>query len=219
MLPNKWQRIAIAAAGMYVELILASICTFLWWFSQPGLFNSLCLNTMLVCSVGTLVLNGNPLLRYDGYFILSDLVEVPNLKAESTGTLRRILRGGAWASRSPRAATCRAAGKACLRSTRGVDRLSLVRRSWCCGSECHPRPYHLELLVVLVAGVTLSGCSGRRCARAVGPRSFALPHGAGPAALTFILAGAAVLAVRVVPLPMAYFAPVVLEYRDAQRST
>ena len=34
MLPNKWQRIAISAAGMYVELILASVCTFLWWFSQ-----------------------------------------------------------------------------------------------------------------------------------------------------------------------------------------
>ncbi|MEX0977425.1 MAG: site-2 protease family protein, partial [Pirellulales bacterium] len=54
MLENKWRRIAIAAAGMYVELILATICTFLWWFSQPGLFNALCLNVVLVCSLGTL---------------------------------------------------------------------------------------------------------------------------------------------------------------------
>src|SRR5262249_36200893 len=53
MLPSKWQRIAIAAAGMYVELFLAAACTLLWWFSAPGIFNSLCLNTMLVCSVGT----------------------------------------------------------------------------------------------------------------------------------------------------------------------
>ncbi len=40
MLPNKWHRAAIGAAGMYVELFLASIATFLWWFSQPGLLNS-----------------------------------------------------------------------------------------------------------------------------------------------------------------------------------
>ncbi len=94
MIPSRWQRIMISAAGMYVELTLASICTFLWWFSQPGLFNALCLNTVLVCSVGTLLFNGNPLLRYDGYFILSDLVEVPNLAAQSTAAARRLL--GHW---------------------------------------------------------------------------------------------------------------------------
>ena len=43
MLPNKWHRAAIGAAGMYVEIVLASICTFLWWFSEPGLLNYLCL--------------------------------------------------------------------------------------------------------------------------------------------------------------------------------
>ena len=37
MLPNKWQRASIGAAGMYVEIVIASICTFLWWFSEPGL--------------------------------------------------------------------------------------------------------------------------------------------------------------------------------------
>ena len=97
MLASKWQRIAIAAAGMYVELILATSRTFLWWFSEPGLFNSLCLNTMLVCSVGTLLFNGNPLLRYDGYYILSDLVEVPNLGAIVRRPCAACWRGGAWA--------------------------------------------------------------------------------------------------------------------------
>src|SRR5262249_43750008 len=53
MLPKKSHRMAIAAAGMYVELILASACTFLWWFSHAGLFNALCLNVIILCSLGT----------------------------------------------------------------------------------------------------------------------------------------------------------------------
>jgi len=83
MLRSKWQRAAIGAAGMAVELVLASVATFLWWFSNPGLFQNLCLNVMFVCSAQTLLFNANPLLRYDGYYILADLVEIPNLRARS----------------------------------------------------------------------------------------------------------------------------------------
>lgn len=87
MLPSKWQRAAIGAAGMYVEALLASIATFLWWYSQPGLLNNLCLNVMFVCGVSTIVFNGNPLLRYDGYYILADLIEIPNLRQKATSIL------------------------------------------------------------------------------------------------------------------------------------
>jgi hypothetical protein len=51
---------------MYVELLLAAVATWLWWCTAPGPFNTLCLNLMIVCSVSTLLFNGNPLLRYDG---------------------------------------------------------------------------------------------------------------------------------------------------------
>jgi putative peptide zinc metalloprotease protein len=88
MIDNKWQRAAIGAAGVFVELVLAGVCTFLWWFSEPGLFNSLCFNVMLVCSVSTLLFNGNPLMRYDGYFVLADLAEVPNLSQQAGNVLR-----------------------------------------------------------------------------------------------------------------------------------
>ena len=91
MLPSKWQRIAISGAGMYVEVLLASIATFLWWWSEPGLLNTLCLNLMFVCSVSTVLFNGNPLLRYDGYFILADLVEVPNLRQQSGAVIKQWL--------------------------------------------------------------------------------------------------------------------------------
>lgn len=91
LLPNKWQRIAISAAGIYVELLLAALATFVWWFSEPGLLNSLALNLIFVCSLGTLLFNGNPLLRYDGYYILSDWTETPNLELRSRAALGRLL--------------------------------------------------------------------------------------------------------------------------------
>jgi len=89
MLRNKWQRVFIGAAGMYIELIIASIATFLWWFSTPGMFNFLCLSVMFICSVSTVVFNGNPLLRFDGYYILMDILEIPNLRQKSTEVLKR----------------------------------------------------------------------------------------------------------------------------------
>ncbi|MGI9515453.1 MAG: site-2 protease family protein [Pirellulaceae bacterium] len=89
-LASKWRRAAIAAAGMYVEFILASICAFIWWFSEPGWVNMLALNVVFVCSVSTLLFNANPLLRYDGYYILSDLIEVPNLRQKASSVLKRF---------------------------------------------------------------------------------------------------------------------------------
>jgi putative peptide zinc metalloprotease protein len=91
MLPNKWQRAAIGAAGMYIEICIASICTFVWWFTQDGLLHNLCLSAMFVCSVSTLIFNGNPLLRYDGYYILSDVLEIPNLSQKASSILSRTL--------------------------------------------------------------------------------------------------------------------------------
>ncbi len=92
MLPNRWHRAAIGAAGMYVEVVLASVCTFIWWFSDPStLLNNICLNIMFVSSVSTIMFNANPLLRYDGYYILSDLLEIPNLRQKASSILSRKL--------------------------------------------------------------------------------------------------------------------------------
>lgn len=94
LLTNKWKRIFISAAGMYAELILASLAVFVWWFSHPGIINQLALNVIFVCSVSTLLVNANPLLRYDGYYILSDLLEIPNLRMKATTLLHRTF--GDW---------------------------------------------------------------------------------------------------------------------------
>ncbi|MGI9457488.1 MAG: biotin/lipoyl-binding protein [Aeoliella sp.] len=94
MLPNRWHRAAIGAAGMYVEVVIASVCTFIWWFSEPGFLNYVCLNVMFVSSVSTILFNANPLLRYDGYYILSDVMEIPNLRQKASSILSRKL--GKW---------------------------------------------------------------------------------------------------------------------------
>ena len=84
LLPNKWHRMAITAAGIWVELVLAAFFTFVWWFSEPGLLHYLALNVMFVASLGTLLFNMNPLLRFDGYFLLADYLEIPNLRQKAS---------------------------------------------------------------------------------------------------------------------------------------
>jgi putative peptide zinc metalloprotease protein len=92
MLPNRWHRAFIGAAGIYVEVVLASACTFVWWFTEPGPLHYWCLNVMFISSVSTILFNANPLLRYDGYYILSDVMEVPNLRQKASSILTRKLR-------------------------------------------------------------------------------------------------------------------------------
>ncbi|MCH2211550.1 MAG: efflux RND transporter periplasmic adaptor subunit [Fuerstiella sp.] len=84
MLPGKWQRIAIAAAGIYVEVFLSAIALFCWWYTEPGLLHHLALNVFFVTSVSTVIINMNPLMRFDGYYLLSDFLEIPNLQQRSS---------------------------------------------------------------------------------------------------------------------------------------
>jgi hypothetical protein len=90
MLPNKWKRVWIGAGGIYVEMILASLAAFVWFFTESGTtVNDLCLNMMFLNVVSTVLVNGNPLLRFDGYYILMDMLEIPNLRQKSTEVLKR----------------------------------------------------------------------------------------------------------------------------------
>ena len=88
MLKNKWHRIIIAAAGMYIEIILSAIAVYVWWNTNPGLLHHLALNTFFVTTVTTVIFNANPLMRFDGYYIMSDFLEIPNLRPKSDKLLR-----------------------------------------------------------------------------------------------------------------------------------
>ncbi len=90
-LPNKWRRIVISGAGIYVELMIASAATFIWWNTPSHPFvNYLSLSLMIVCSVSTVFFNGNPLMRYDGYYVLADWLEIPNLRDRANKYLQRL---------------------------------------------------------------------------------------------------------------------------------
>lgn len=83
--PNKWHRIFVGAAGMWIELFVAALCAFVWLATSSNeLINQLAYNAMLIASVSTVLFNANPLLRYDGYYMLSDYLEIPNLQRRSS---------------------------------------------------------------------------------------------------------------------------------------
>ncbi len=132
ILPNKWHRIIISFAGIYVELLIAAMATFLFmrdWFAI-GIFLGLiaffllllqqwrglivlgfltiagfigttfvpeeylsntALHLMVVCSVSTIFFNANPLMRYDGYYVVADWLEIPNLREKSNRFLKNLV--------------------------------------------------------------------------------------------------------------------------------
>jgi putative peptide zinc metalloprotease protein len=81
--PSKWHRIVVGAAGMMVELFLAAVALFVWLAAEPGVVRTAAYNIMLIAGMSTVLFNAIPLLRYDGYYILSDLLEIPNLYTRS----------------------------------------------------------------------------------------------------------------------------------------
>jgi putative peptide zinc metalloprotease protein len=87
---SRGQRLLVGAGGMLVELFLAALAALLWVNAGPGLARDLAFNAMLVGSVSTLLFNLNPLLRFDGYYLLADLLGVANLYQRSLKLLRYL---------------------------------------------------------------------------------------------------------------------------------
>ncbi len=87
-MPNRKHRILVSAAGIYVELIFAALATFLWAFIQPGWFHNFLFNIIIITSVSTIMFNANPLMRFDGYYILTDWIEVPNLQGKARALIQ-----------------------------------------------------------------------------------------------------------------------------------
>jgi len=90
-LADKWKRIIISFAGIYVELVIAALATFVWWYTPHyPVVNNIALCVMVLCSVSTVVFNANPLMRFDGYYILADWLEIPNLREKSNRFLNNL---------------------------------------------------------------------------------------------------------------------------------
>lgn len=85
--PAKRARMLVGGAGVLAELFLAGIAMIGWALLEPGTLRAICFNVALIAGVSTLVFNGNPLLRFDGYYVLADYLEIPNLAQRATGHL------------------------------------------------------------------------------------------------------------------------------------
>jgi putative peptide zinc metalloprotease protein len=219
---SKWQRILVSAAGMLVELVIASLATIVWWYAQPGLLQLVALDIMLVSTVHTLVVNGNPLLRYDGYYILSDLVESPNLWQRSRDALANL--AGHWLlgqqadedALVPTRHRLWLAGYAM--ASKVYYALLFVAIVWGLVRVLHP--YHLENLAYIL-GLTLVGGA------LVGPVSSGLRLVQNPFRLRELRQGrlavvaslALVAAIVILAWPVNYYvrAPLVLLPTDAAR--
>ncbi|WP_172329197.1 efflux RND transporter periplasmic adaptor subunit [Mangrovicoccus sp. HB161399] len=89
--PDKWRRAAVCAAGILVELLLAAIAMIVWAHAEEGILRALAFNVMLIGGISTLLFNGNPLLRFDGYYALCDILEIPNLGQRSNRYLGYLI--------------------------------------------------------------------------------------------------------------------------------
>lgn len=121
---DKRKRVVVGAAGIAAELLLASAALVLWLLLEPGLPRDAALAVLFIGGVSTLLINGNPLLRFDGYHVLCDALELPNLAQRS----QRV-----WQALGKRLALGRAPDSA--ENVRGSERAWLIAyapASWLC---------------------------------------------------------------------------------------
>ncbi len=98
---HKYQRIIVGAIGIMTEMFIASIALFVWLGVEPGLVKTIAYDVMLISGVSTLFFNGNPLLRYDGYYVLSDAIGIPNLASRSNRYIGYLIQSHLLDSQNP----------------------------------------------------------------------------------------------------------------------
>ncbi|MGR8920908.1 MAG: peptidase M50, partial [Gammaproteobacteria bacterium] len=90
--PERHRRIVVSAAGIMVELALAAAALMLWLAIEPGIVRNIAYNVMLIGSVSTLFFNGNPLLKFDGYYVLTDAAGLPNFASRANRYLAYLVK-------------------------------------------------------------------------------------------------------------------------------
>ncbi len=97
--PSKRARMLVGGAGVLAELFLAGLAMIGWALLEPGALRAVCYNVALIAGVSTLLFNGNPLLRFDGYYVLADFLEIPNLAQRATAHIGYVLQRHAFGVR------------------------------------------------------------------------------------------------------------------------
>lgn len=114
LFPKIWPRVAVSLGGIFAESVLAALAALYWALGSDPTWTSIAYQVMLVSGVSTLLFNLNPLLRYDGYYILSDLAGVHNLTQRSREMLKYLLERYAFGLKGARGPSYRSAFEAWL---------------------------------------------------------------------------------------------------------
>ena len=89
--PSKAHRLLVTSGGILTELLLAALATVVWYYTeQPGFVHAFAYNVMIVCSISTVMFNAMPLMRFDGYYMMMDIVEIPNLRQRASMYMRNV---------------------------------------------------------------------------------------------------------------------------------
>jgi putative peptide zinc metalloprotease protein len=88
---KKSQRILVGCGGMVFEFFIAAIALIIWSYLGGGTLKAIAYNVFFIASISTLLFNANPLMRFDGYYILTDILDMPNLQKQSKYHLKYIL--------------------------------------------------------------------------------------------------------------------------------
>lgn len=220
MLKSKWQRIAIAAAGMYVEVFLSAIALSVWWWTQPGLVHHLALNIFFVTSLTTVIFNINPLMRYDGYYMLADWLEIPNLRPQAEKHVRNWIGQtvfGIEPAFDPFAPQGRQIGFLIYAVLATVYRW-VILASILIFLYTVLKPYELQsigigLAIVSISSILVGGVLQMKRLLSA-PRDEPLKHGRWIVSLS--LFAALVLGIGLIPIPWHLHAPFLLEPVDGQ---
>lgn len=89
---DRRKRMLIDGAGMAVELVLGGIASLVWATTGPGTLNAMCYYIVTVSALNTMLINGNPLLRFDGYYLLMDATGIDNLSTRANSRIKNLLR-------------------------------------------------------------------------------------------------------------------------------
>lgn len=90
--PRKRHRIIVMLGGMYFESLIAIPAAIVWAFNPDSVLGSFAYQLIFMAGVAAIFFNANPLMRYDGYFILSDIIGIPNLRARATAAMHGVFK-------------------------------------------------------------------------------------------------------------------------------
>ncbi len=92
LMPSRFRRITVSFAGMYFESFVALAAVLIWVLSDSAWVRSIAHHTIVLSTLTTVLFNANPLMKFDGYFMLSDWLDIPNLKSKADESFRYVVK-------------------------------------------------------------------------------------------------------------------------------